>query len=324
MTHSAHTSERPIWTVVVLVVAGVYNLLWGAWVLADPNALFRWAGWELPNYPQIWQCVGMVVGVYGIGYLIAAVNPLRHWPIVLVGLLGKIFGPIGFGVALFSGTLPWQFGLTIVFNDLIWWLPFCVILYLAFRNHMGSDDQQRTLPRREHLMNTVMSHRGSSIRELSEQQPLLLVFLRHSGCTFCREALDDLEKLRPQLEERGVRLALVHMSSPLDGALLAERYGLQDVHRFSDRDCELYDAFGLGRGTWRQLLGWSVIRRGMQAFWRGHSAGLWDGDVFRMPGAFYLVKGRIVASHIHRTAADRPDYLELVRPASHSSIANAS
>ncbi|MBI2761531.1 MAG: hypothetical protein HYX51_08915 [Chloroflexi bacterium] len=69
-------------------------------------APFRWAGMEEPTYPESWQCLGMVVGVYGAGYLIAATNPLRHWPIVFVGLLGKILGPIGFLNAALSGTLP--------------------------------------------------------------------------------------------------------------------------------------------------------------------------------------------------------------------------
>ena len=90
---------------------------------------------DLPRYPQIWQCVGMIVGVYGVGYLIAARDPLRHWPITLVGLLGKVFGPIGFVGAVASGDLPLAFGATILTNDLIWWIPFGAILYHAFRNY---------------------------------------------------------------------------------------------------------------------------------------------------------------------------------------------
>src|SRR5262249_18880392 len=80
---------------VVLTAAGVYNLVWGSWVILSPAAVFRWAGMPPTNYPQIWQCVGMIVGVYGIGYLIAARDPFRHWPIVFVGLLGKVLGPVG-------------------------------------------------------------------------------------------------------------------------------------------------------------------------------------------------------------------------------------
>src|SRR5215468_2521786 len=86
----------PRWMSGVLWAAAVYNLLWGGCVVLFPLQPFRWLGMPLPNYPQIWQCVGMIVGVYGIGYACAARDPLRHWPIVLVGLLGKIFGPLGF------------------------------------------------------------------------------------------------------------------------------------------------------------------------------------------------------------------------------------
>ena len=122
----------PRWMTWVLLAAGVYNLLWGAWTVLWPEALFRWAGMELPRYPEIWQCVGMIVGVYGVGYLAAAKDPVRHWPITLVGLLGKIFGPIGFVQAVMSGSFAAKMGLTILTNDLIWWIPFSLILRRAF------------------------------------------------------------------------------------------------------------------------------------------------------------------------------------------------
>ena len=125
------TDNTPKWMRLTLIAAGGYNLLWGAAVVLFPSMLFRWAEMELPRYPQIWQCVGMIVGVYGIGYLIAANNPLQHWPIVLVGFLGKIFGPIGFLGAALNGDLPWSWGVTLVSNDLIWWIPFGMILYRA-------------------------------------------------------------------------------------------------------------------------------------------------------------------------------------------------
>ena len=120
-----------------LLAAAAYNLLWGAAVVAAPQAFFRWAEMELPRYPEIWQCVGMIVGVYGFGYAIAAFDPLRHWPIVLVGLLGKVLGPIGFAVALARGVFPPRFALTILTNDLIWWLPFAGILWAAWTAGSG-------------------------------------------------------------------------------------------------------------------------------------------------------------------------------------------
>lgn len=86
---------------------------------ADDLAFFDWAGMERPNYTQLWQCIGMIVAhYYGIGYAIAAVDPFRHWPIVFVGLLGKVLGPIGFVDAAVRGVLPWKFGVVNIFNDL--------------------------------------------------------------------------------------------------------------------------------------------------------------------------------------------------------------
>ena len=116
-----------------LLAAAAYNLAFGAWAVLTPGALFSWAGMEPPNYPELWQCIGMIVGVYGIGYGIASGDPYRHWPIVLVGLLGKIFGPIGFAQALWKGSLPPRFGAILLSNDLVWWIPFALILWGASR-----------------------------------------------------------------------------------------------------------------------------------------------------------------------------------------------
>lgn len=113
-----------------LIAAGLYNLVWGAFVVLLPDALFRVVAMEPLAGPGrgIWQCLGMVIGVYGIGYLCASRDPLRHWPIVLVGLLGKVFGPIGFVWTATRGEVPWSFGMTILTNDLVWWVPFAIMV----------------------------------------------------------------------------------------------------------------------------------------------------------------------------------------------------
>lgn len=114
-----------------LLAAALYNILWGAFVVILPDLSLRIIGIPQMEHPQIWQCVGMIVGVYGIGYAIAAWDPYRHWPIILVGFLGKILGPIGFLAGLLQGALPLQMGWTILLNDLIWWIPFAAILQSA-------------------------------------------------------------------------------------------------------------------------------------------------------------------------------------------------
>ena len=59
--------------------------------------------------------------------------------IVLVGLLGKVFGPLGFLIAVLRGRFPLAFGATLLTNDLIWWLPFVLILRDAW-THRPTDE----------------------------------------------------------------------------------------------------------------------------------------------------------------------------------------
>ncbi|MFT4515657.1 MAG: small multidrug resistance pump [Planctomycetota bacterium] len=129
----AMNQEAPRWAKRWLAAAAIYNLVWGAFIVLSPGTLFEWCQMEQPRYVPIWQCVGMIVGVYGVGYAIAASNPIRHWPLVLVGLLGKVFGPIGFIEAAWTGQIPLQFGWTILTNDLLWWPAFGRILWIAWR-----------------------------------------------------------------------------------------------------------------------------------------------------------------------------------------------
>ena len=140
--HDRSPAAAPRWMFTVLWLAGVYNLLWGLFAIVWPQALFDWAQMEPPRYLELWQCIGMIVGVYGIGYIIAAYDPARHWPITLVGLLGKIFGPIGFASALYQGKLPPRFGATILTNDLVWWIPFTLILVFAYRQRSSISPEE--------------------------------------------------------------------------------------------------------------------------------------------------------------------------------------
>jgi small multidrug resistance pump len=125
----------PRWAATLLRTAAAYNLVFGVFAVCFPSAWFAWADMPDPSPLSLWQCIGMVVGVYGVGYWCAAAAPLRHWPIVLVGLLGKVFGPIGFVAAASRGELPWRAGWLLLTNDLVWWLPFALLLRAALRHH---------------------------------------------------------------------------------------------------------------------------------------------------------------------------------------------
>ena len=77
----------------------------------------------------------------------------------------------------------------------------------------------------------------------------MLLFLRHFGCIFCREALADLGRVRNDLEARGVRVAIAHMHSEAEAAEFLPRYKLEDAPRVSDPTRDLFRAFGLRDGS---------------------------------------------------------------------------
>src|SRR5262245_10604001 len=112
---------------IAFAAAGVYNLAFGIWAAVWPFAFFQLFEIPAPNYPGIWACLGMVVGLYGLLYLYAAWKLEAASPIVAVGLLGKLLGPIGMAMSL-DVDWPRRVGMICVFNDLIWWLPFGLFL----------------------------------------------------------------------------------------------------------------------------------------------------------------------------------------------------
>ncbi|MFN9300700.1 MAG: SelL-related redox protein [Acidobacteriota bacterium] len=296
----------------VLAAAGFYNLVWGALVIFAPNLFFDLAGMPLPNDPELWQCIGMIVGVYGVGYWIASGDPFRHWPIVLVGLMGKVFGPIGMAKALWMGRFKPAFAWTILTNDLIWWVPFGLILWHAAREN--NEKQRVYSPEIQSWAMRAKSQFGISILEHSKLRPVLLVFLRHIGCTFCREALADLSSRRADIEATGTQIVLVHMGREESAEEILGRHQLADVPRVWDPKLSLYRAFGLEKGDLSQLLGPKVWLRGFRAGFLGkHGIGSAEGDVTQMPGVFLVFHGEILKSYRHQSAADRPDYVALVR-----------
>lgn len=166
-------------------------------------------------------------------------------------------------------------------------------------------------------MNDALAARvnsGETLDELSRASPLLVVFLRHQGCAFCREVLAELEKRRSEIEARGARIVLVHMIPDDNTAeMFFARWRLHDVPRISDPQQKVYKAFGLARGTLWQVLGLGVWWPGAKAILTGHLPGMPQGDIFQLPGAFVVREGKIVKEFHAPNSAAKPDYVSLVQ-----------
>jgi peroxiredoxin len=299
----------------ILYIAGAYHLLWAIFAIFFPESFFSLTNTPLPSNLEMWQLIGFYTGILGIGYLLAASNPIRHWRIVAMGFAIKLVISISFVNSLFHHTEDSIIFKMMVINHLIWLPLFAIILYNAYKHQYLLDNE---LIRMNHLstdelLEMYLTNKGNSVHELANQQPVLLVFLRHFGCTFCKEALFNIEKNRAQIEQQGTKIILVNMQTEDKSTQVLEKYNLQDIEFIADQESLLYKAFKLKRGSITQLFGLKVWLRGMYLwFTKGAFVTSPEGaDVYQMPGAFLIYKGAVVKQFIHQSAADNPSYLEL-------------
>ncbi len=156
---------------------------------------------------------------------------------------------------------------------------------------------------------------GRSLLELLDESPLLLIFLRHFGCSFCRQTLDDVSRIREQIEARGIRPVFVHLGTPERAKPYFDYYHLSDVERVSDPEASLYarPVFQLPRKkVFFQVLLPVVWKAWLLGAVRKHGIGMIKEDADQMPGIFYLRKRAIVRAFRYKTIADEPDYLKLI------------
>lgn len=166
----------------------------------------------------------------------------------------------------------------------------------------------------QETLQMMRTQNEESVFALSKQQLVLLVFLRHFGCTFCREALSDIAEQREYIESLGTKIVFVHMSNNQIAERYFSRYELAGIDHVSDPNCMFYAAFGLTKGNFNQLFGLKSWIRGFEAgVLNGHAVGVKQiGDGFQMPGVFVIRNGAIKEYFIHELSSDRPDYESLV------------
>jgi peroxiredoxin len=163
------------------------------------------------------------------------------------------------------------------------------------------------------IFEKATSNEGRTLLSYSQEGLILLVFLRHLGCIFCRESLRDLAKLYYFCKERGVRLVFVHMSGYEYAEEVMNEFGLGGVAHISDPSTRLYYDFGLLKGTFNQLFGLKVWIRGFKAgVVDGLGAGKKVGDEQQMPGVFLVHNGQVLDSFVHQSIADVPDYKKMI------------
>ena len=165
----------------------------------------------------------------------------------------------------------------------------------------------------QQVIETTHTQSGQSLAALSAERPVLIVFLRHSGCPYCRQTLSQLAKLRQTLEAKQIQLVIVHHDTPENGAAWISKYDLGQCEQISDPAGQLYGQFELGKTTWWNLAGphtwWPGFKATILQF---NGVGKPVGDVKQLTGAFIIHHGRIVKAFRQKLSHQSPNYNEMV------------
>lgn len=166
-----------------------------------------------------------------------------------------------------------------------------------------------------HTLASIHTESGACLLKLTEESPVLLIFLRHFGCSFCRMAIAQIGELQGELKARGVRPVFVHLGTPEIAKAHFDFYQLGDVERINDPEAIIYrsNTFGLGQESpWWQLVNPFVIFGWLKGNIFKYGIGKIQGDGSQMPGVFFLKGPKIVRRFVYRNISDQPKWLKLV------------
>lgn len=293
-----------------LFISAIYFVIWSLVVIIFPSILNSVVIDQGFTPVVFWDFMSLVTFILGIGLFIAAGNPHRHWPIILLVSLFHLAMIGGFVFGYTIGFFNNLFIRFILLNHFIWLIPNAIVLYRVYRRSFETDEMlMDTFSSEQYPLSLFDTTDGRNLGEMHDEKPLMLVFLRHFGCPFCKESLLQLAEHRRQLEAEGIGIVLVYMVDDKTAEAYLTEYGLNDVAQVSDPEEIFYKSFRLKRGSFLQLFGLKVWVRWVELAFRKKLFNTKPaGDVAQMPGIFLLQDGKVVKEFVHKSVADSPDY----------------
>ena len=123
----------------LLAFAGCYNLLAALNLTVFYHEVFKTLQLPKPELMLFVQLSGVLIGLFGVGYLLVAFNPIENRRLLLLGFLSKSLGSVlSIGHAI-HGSVPWTFLILLFFSDIIY-LPFFWIILRRLDRIAGDGD----------------------------------------------------------------------------------------------------------------------------------------------------------------------------------------
>lgn len=139
-----------------------------------------------------------------------------------------------------------------------------------------------------------------------------LVFMRHVGCIFCREQVQDLRDNAAALAAAGISVVIITPDRPSRARKFVEEYRVP-FPVLTDPGRDAYRAYGLMEGSIGQLINRHIIADGVRATLNGTFPRRPTGAPRQLPGtAIVAAGGRLLHLHHARDAADHLTSRDLI------------
>jgi len=127
---------RP-WMRYLLRFAGCFNLLAGLAMISLYHEGYKLLGVPKPALVLPVQVMGILVGLFGVGYHLVANRPVENRSILMLGFWSKLLSSVLALAYVVAGRLPWGFAVVVFLSDVIYLPPFYVILRRLYRAAAG-------------------------------------------------------------------------------------------------------------------------------------------------------------------------------------------
>jgi peroxiredoxin len=136
--------------------------------------------------------------------------------------------------------------------------------------------------------------RAVRISTLWPDKPLVLVFLRHLGCTFCRQQLAELARDHAQFVSAGAEIACVAQGDAKVGKAYAILAALPFPLLLCGDDLTAYQRYGLIQARFRSMLNPIMVMKGIASLLQGYKQTEVIGNARQLGGAFVIDRAGVV------------------------------
>jgi hypothetical protein len=156
----------------------------------------------------------------------------------------------------------------------------------------------------------LLDGRRTTLRELWRKARTVTTFVRHFGCLFCHQAVDDLVEHLPRILRRGARVVVVGNGSIAQARRFFDEKALprEGVDVVTDPEREAYRAADFERGLASAFLSRGSLRAFREARREGHKVTGLFGDLTQLGGTMVTdPPPKLLYVHRSRFAGDHAD-----------------